>query len=301
MNEFDFSFRDIVECANDVIIVTKAYPIDEPGPEIVYVNKAFTDLTGYTPEDVVGKSPRILQSEGTDGETKDQVRQALEQRNSVRVTIKNYSKFGEEYWLDLSILPLKDSQGSVTHFVAIQRDVTEQQNIQSQLEIASRTDPLTGLLNRRAFDDITKTELSRSKRSYTSYSVLMLDVDEFKKINDGYGHLAGDAVLTSVARTLESNLRSHEKVARIGGDEFCVFLPDTDQTAAIDIAEKLRQVISSNAIPTGHADISITVSIGVSEVEDIDFDYTDIFKRADKNLYMAKKTGRNRIFSSLCA
>jgi len=95
MNEYDFNFEDIVEFAKDVILVTKAYPIDKPGPEIVYVNKAFTELTGYTQEDVVGKNPRILQSKGTDEETKKIIRQGLEQQKPVRVTIKNYSKSGE--------------------------------------------------------------------------------------------------------------------------------------------------------------------------------------------------------------
>jgi PAS domain S-box-containing protein len=91
----------------------------------VYVNKAFTELTGYTSEEVLGKTPRILQSNGTDEESKKIIRQGLEQKTPTRVTIKNYSKTGEEYWLDLSIHPLKNSQGIVTHFVAIERDVTE--------------------------------------------------------------------------------------------------------------------------------------------------------------------------------
>ena len=128
MKTFDFDFQQIVDAANDVIIVTKSDPIDPPGPEIVYVNKAFTDLTGYAPDEVMGKTPRLLQSSGTDVDTKRAIKQALQKQQPVRVTIRNYAKSGREYWLDVSILPLRDESGEVTHFAAIERDVTEQKN-----------------------------------------------------------------------------------------------------------------------------------------------------------------------------
>ena len=195
MQEYDFDFKDIVEYAKDIIIVTKADLIEEPGPEIIYVNKAFTELTGYTPEDVIGKNPRILQSAGTDPDTRQRIRDGLENKVPVRVTIKNYSKTGEAYWLDLSILPLKNSDGEVTHFVAIERDVSHQKRVEEKLKVLTRTDPLTGLLNRRAFDELSASELSRFKRTNESYSLLMLDIDHFKLINDQYGHVAGDLVI----------------------------------------------------------------------------------------------------------
>jgi len=295
MEDLDFSFQDIVEYAQDVILVTKAHPIDEPGPEIVYANKAFEELTGYSQSEVIGKTPRLLQSSGTDDEAKRKIRQGLKQQLPVRVTIRNYSKFGKEYWLDLSILPLRNDQSVVTHFVAIQRDVTEEIRLRHQLETLSRTDSLTGLLNRRVFDEIVEDEFYRYKRSQVVYSLLMLDIDHFKLINDEYGHSTGDSVLESISSSLESNLRSHDKVARIGGEEFCVVLPDTDKKQAYDAAEKLRAIISKNAIPSGRNDITVTVSIGVSEVVYTDSDYMDVFRRADKQLYIAKESGRNRV------
>ena len=295
MKEFDFDFKDIVECAKDVILVTKSHPIDKPGPEIVYVNRAFTELTGYSREEVLGKNPRILQSTGTDEEAKRLIRQGLEQQVPVRVTIKNYSKAGKEYWLDLSILPLTNPEGVVTHFVAIERDVTEQINLQRQLELLSRTDPLTGLLNRRAFDEIAENELSRFRRSREVYSLLMLDIDHFKQINDTYGHSSGDIAIQSVARSCQSTLRSHDKAARIGGEEFCVLLPYTNKQAAYEIAERLRRVVSEISVSTMNGDISMTISVGLSEVDDADTDHTQIFNRADDNLYKAKKAGRNRV------
>jgi diguanylate cyclase (GGDEF)-like protein/PAS domain S-box-containing protein len=296
MNEFDFKFKDIVEYARDVVIVTKAFPIDEPGPEIVYVNKAFTELTGYTQSDVIGKNPRILQSSETSEETKKIIRQGLEKKIPVRATIKNYSKAGEEYWLDLSILPLKNSQGVVTHFVSIERDVTEQKNIENKLEVLSRTDPLTGLLNRRAFDESLANELSRFKRNGEVYSLLMLDIDHFKLINDQYGHSTGDAAIQNITQSCQSNLRLHDKMGRLGGEEFCVLLPYTDKKIAYTIAEKIREIVSNVSIKTKNTeDVSLTISIGVSEVRNTDVDHAAALKRADDNLYKAKKAGRNRV------
>ena len=149
MPSFDFDFKDIIDEANDVIVVTKAFPITAPGPEIVYVNNAFTELTGYSSDEAIGGDPRMLQSTGTDPETRKIVRTALQKQEPVRVAIKNYSKSGEGYWLEMSILPLKNKAGEVTHFVAIERDVTESKELEFKLDRLSRHDPLSGLLNRR--------------------------------------------------------------------------------------------------------------------------------------------------------
>lgn len=295
MKEFDFNFRDIVEFANDVIIVTKSDDIDNPGPEIVYVNEAFTKLSGYTAEEVLGKNPRILQSEETDGETKKIIRKGLEQKVPIRVTIKNQSKSGRGYWLDLSIHPLKNPQGVITHFVAIERDVTEQKGVEEKLEVLSRTDPLTGLINRRTFDEILDNELPHFHRSGEVFSLLMLDIDHFKKINDDFGHLVGDTAIQTISLACESNLRMYDRMARVGGEEFCVLLPATNKESALVIAEKIREIVSNTPIKTCNGDILATMSIGISEVENSDTDHTKIIKRADDNLYKAKKTGRNKV------
>ena len=207
MNTFDFSFQQIVDAAKDVVIVTKADPIDPPGPEIVYVNKAFTELTGYTPDEVIGKTPRLLQSTGTAADSKRAIREALQNHQPVRVTIKNYAKSGREYWLDVSILALRNAAGEVTHFAAIERDVTEQKELEHQLETLSRTDPLTGLLNRRSLEDYLAKEYSRFKRHGTKFSALLLDIDHFKSINDRYGHSSGDRVLKMLADSCTASLR----------------------------------------------------------------------------------------------
>ena len=297
MKDFDFEFKDIVEAAKDVVIVTKADLIDEPGPEIIYVNQAFTELTGYSKEEVIGKTPRILQSKGTSEETKKLIRKGLEDKVSVRVTIKNYSKTGKEYWLDLSITPLFNDQGEATHIVSIQRDVTEYIYTQNKLEELSRTDPLTGLINRRVFDEMAEKEFYRYQNQNIHYSLLALDIDYFKRINDKYGHLTGDYVLASFSTLCEKNIRSQDKIARIGGEEFCIILPATDKVGAIEVAEKLRRAISNARFKQDEHEIAVTVSIGVSQVKMSDYDYVAMLKRADENLYRAKHQGRNQVYS----
>ena len=121
----DYSLEDVVKFANDIVIVTEAHPVDEPGPRIVYVNKAFTELTGFTPEEVIGKTPRILQGPDSHPETRAEIRAALEKKEPIRTLIVNYSKSGRKYWLDMNIIPLKNSKGEVTHFAAIERDLTD--------------------------------------------------------------------------------------------------------------------------------------------------------------------------------
>ena len=201
MSEFDFNFKDIIDEAHDVIVVTKATPISTPGPEIVYVNKAFTELTGYSFDEAVGNDPRMLQAADVDPETKAKVRRALRKQEPVRVTLKNYSKSGEGYWLEMNILPLKDVDGNVTHYAAIERDVTESKELEFKLDQLSRHDPLSGLLNRRAFDEAIELELSRFFKTENVFSVLALDLDHFKSINDKYGHQAGDRVIQKMSET----------------------------------------------------------------------------------------------------
>jgi PAS domain S-box-containing protein len=132
--DMDFSLEDVVRFANDIVIITEAFPLDEPGPKIVYVNKAFTRLTGYTREEVLGKSLRILQEPESDSDKKAKIRAALEKREPVRTTIVNYSKSGKAYWLDINIIPLKNKRGEVTHFAAIERDLTEIKEAEKEIK-----------------------------------------------------------------------------------------------------------------------------------------------------------------------
>ena len=152
------------------------------------------------------------------------------------------------------------------------------------------TDPLTGLKNRRAFDNRLQTELAVVKRRGTPLSLLMLDVDHFKQINDSFGHDAGDTVLVTIAQALSNSARLVDAVARVGGEEFAVILPNTHAQAAQEVAERMRIAVAQSsdlAQPT-------TISIGVATLQDQE-DANSLYARADAALYTAKKTGRNRV------
>tara|TARA_B100000963_G_scaffold356909_1_gene378007 strand:- start:439 stop:1104 length:666 start_codon:yes stop_codon:yes gene_type:complete len=219
----------------------------------------------------------------------------LEKKEAVRVTLRNYTKLGKEYWIDLSILPLRDNNGNVTHFASIQRDITEQKNLERKLQVLCRTDPLTTAANRRAFNEILSQEFSRFKRSQKEYALIMIDIDHFKSVNDEYGHAVGDQVLIEVTERCKDNLRYHDIVARLGGEEFCVLLPYTNAKYAEGIAERLRGKIESMPIISEGSRITVTVSVGISLVCSDDSDGHDAMQRADQKLLEAKKNGRNQV------
>jgi len=295
MSDSDFDFSAIVQHAKDIVIVTKAHPLNDPGPEIVYVNEAFIEKTGYTAKEVIGKTPRILQRDGTNRDDLKKIRQALEKQEPVRVTLRNFSKKGNEYWVDLSILPLPDKNGKISHFAAIQRDITDYKKLEQDLQILCRTDPLTTAANRRAFNEIISQEFSRFKRSQKEYSLVMIDLDHFKSINDQHGHGAGDRVLIEVTERCKDNLRVHDIIARLGGEEFCILLPYTNLEQAHKVAERLRQKIEVMPIISDGNRIKVTVSVGISLVSEGDSDGHDAIERADKKLLEAKSMGRNRV------
>lgn len=156
------------------------------------------------------------------------------------------------------------------------------------------TDPLTGLYNRSTLSAIFDRESVLAKRKNSTFSVLMLDIDHFKKVNDTYGHAVGDEVLKIFSSCLTHTLRGSDAIFRTGGEEFVVILSETDRHVAAGLAERLRRVIEQTNIKTGTDDLHITTSIGVAEF-DQDADTEVLLKRADEALYLAKKTGRNQV------
>lgn len=161
------------------------------------------------------------------------------------------------------------------------------------------TDQLTKLKNRRAFDEHFDIIFKTARRHSRTFSLALLDIDHFKKVNDTYGHHLGDFVLGEISKRIEKNIRETDILARIGGDEFAVLMPETDKIAAISIFERLKKGITFNAlIRPGYEDaLRITVSMGVASFPDDAWNKEDLFKQADKALYLAKQKVRNKIDS----
>ncbi|MCG7200214.1 GGDEF domain-containing protein [Marinobacter pelagius] len=168
--------------------------------------------------------------------------------------------------------------------------------LQDELSEMARVDPLTGIYNRRAFDECCDIEFSRAQRSGTSFAIIMCDLDHFKRVNDEHGHHIGDEVLRRFAAILKDRIRQHDVVARFGGEEFVLLLPDNNTEQGLQVAEQLRAITAATQI-TIDGDISLTLSasFGVAHYCAGDSDWSAVLHRADNALYAAKKEGRNRV------
>jgi diguanylate cyclase (GGDEF)-like protein/PAS domain S-box-containing protein len=290
-----FSFAQIVGTANDIIIVTDAV-LDPPGPTILYVNDAFTRITGFQAHEAIGRSPRMLQGPGTSRATLDSIAASLRAGESASHTVLNYAKNGSPYWLDMRIVPLLDDMGRVYQFVAIERDITLQKRHLNELEYLADRDTLTGIPNRRALLRSMNAELRNwRERPGTGPCLAYIDVDYFKTINDQHGHAIGDAVLFGFADRLIENARRMDIVGRLGGDEFAVFMPAVTLPEAAGISERLRGAIAAEPFETPAGPVRVSVSVGVSEAEPHNCDLSDLLKRADLAMYTAKQSGRDRV------
>ncbi|HXQ53889.1 MAG TPA: diguanylate cyclase [Stellaceae bacterium] len=295
MSPARIDFEGIVNKANDIIMVM-AVGEDGSGARIVYVNEAFTRLTGYAAEEVVGKSPRLLQAPETSQDTIREVSAALHSGRSIRCRLLNRGKDGERHWLEASIVPLPAGEGHVTHFAAIERDVTAEMEHEQALEVLASTDPLTKLANRRRFVEVMEREFGRARRTGKPLSLVALDLDHFKRVNDTWGHDVGDRVLVAFANMVHDAVRAYDCVARIGGEEFSVMLPDTDRADALQIAQRICKLVAAEPlILVGDCAIAITCSGGLTSLADRDETAASLMLRADRALYFAKSNGRNRV------
>ncbi len=199
-----------------------------------------------------------------------------------------------------TIIPLKDSRGQVEQICLIIYDATEVatnrlhiQSANAELKHLSRTDGLTGLLNRKTWETELTTEFKRYKRHKHPTSLIMFDIDHFKNINDQYGHPAGDEVIRQTASETLKCMRDTDIVGRYGGEEFSIILIQTNANGAYIVAERVRKIIESIIVPYETANIKLTVSLGIKELDNQINDPTQWIDHADKALYSAKKKGRN--------
>jgi len=292
---FNELFTSLIETTNDVVIITDARCLDEGGPRIVYVNRAFEELMGYRADEVLGHSPRLLNGPDTDSHTRSRIRKALREGASLRTEILKYSKSGQPRWLDMNLMPLKDGTGAITHFACIERDLTRYKKMQRQLAQMAMFDSLTGALSRPALFQHADKEFNRAKRYHRPLSVIMLDIDHFKRINDQYGHQAGDNVLEIFVEACEEITRETDLLGRIGGEEFVLLLPDTPLNSAYYLAERLRERINKYPYLAADMLIEVTASLGVAELQDGDDSFKALLHRVDEALYDAKHSGRNRV------
>ena len=288
-------FEQIVHNANDIVVVTKAEQLRNGGPEIIYVNKAFSTLTKFSEEEALGNTPRMLQGPKTSSEMREKIYQHLCKGEQVVDEIYNYDKHGKEYWIELNIVPLKNSYGKVTHFAAIERNITERKDHEQNLTEMAMTDTLTGLANRRSFYSKAKLALYEVIKQKSSFFLAVIDIDYFKKVNDTYGHDMGDEVLVKIARLMNNNIRETDILGRVGGEEFALILKNVTKENGIKRLDTIRHSIESISIilSTGES-LSLSVSIGCTDIIPESKNIDEMIKQADIALYQAKEEGRNR-------
>lgn len=203
---------------------------------------------------------------------------------------------------NITFSPLSSVNGTIEHVCLLIYDVTDTassrrklEQANAQLEQLSRTDRLTGLLNRGTWESLLANEFERYRRYQGDCCVIMFDIDHFKHVNDTYGHQPGDDVLRVISSLLQDNLRQTDIAGRYGGEEFGVILPETDLAGALTFAERIRSAVEKTSVDTNAGAINVTISLGVSVLTDETPDYLTWLTHADKALYQSKEGGRNRV------
>jgi len=283
---------------NDVVLITDAGSAEAGGPRIVYVNDAFVRVTGYERAQAIGRSPRFLQGKNTQSAELARISHALKVGQAVRVELINYTFEGQEFWVDLDIVPVANAEGLCVNYIGIQRDITEKKKAQALFEQLAHHDALTGLANRRLLGDRLKQTLAACARQSVYCGLLVIDLDNFKCMNDTFGHAQGDALLVEVANRLTACVRDVDTVARLGGDEFVVLIQSLGNDAAEaasnaeTVARKILNRLSQN-FNVEDASYHLTASLGIALFNNAALPMDALFKQSDLAMYQAKEAGRN--------
>ena len=267
---------------------------------VEYLNPCAEFMTGWASEEAEGEHVREvfdLMDEVTKRVHTNPIEKCLEVENIVGMGEQSVliSRDGTEYAIEGTASPIRDELGRLLGGVLVFSDVTEQRNFAKEIKYQAAHDALTDAYNRQSFEDLVETAFSNKGKGTNPDSVLYIDLDRFKLVNDTCGHAAGDLVLQKVVEILNDNVRSTDVVARIGGDEFAILLYNCPQDRAFTIAQSICNEVSSHRFNTGDCTHRIGASIGLVPIEDHWDNYVGVLQAADSACYVAKESGRNRV------
>jgi diguanylate cyclase (GGDEF)-like protein/PAS domain S-box-containing protein len=267
--------------------------------KIKTINEAAMNIFGYSSDEAVGQTMDILIPERFRARHPHYVRQFHDSEEITRpmenrIEITGRRKDGSEFMAEVAIA--KVDAGTDLELAAFVRDVSEHMRLMDELHLRASTDPLTGLYNRRHMFEAAAKELNRAMRFGHPASVVLIDLDDFKGINDTFGHLIGDKVLREVSSVCQHQIRQSDIIARWGGEEFLLLLPETDGVGAMRFAERLQEGLKRIQKDAPELEARrVTASIGIAAHRDEDDSFEAMVRRADEAMYTAKNTGKNKI------
>jgi diguanylate cyclase (GGDEF)-like protein/PAS domain S-box-containing protein len=277
----------VFSVSNDGVIIT------DVENNIIEVNPAFTELTGYAHDEVIGKSPRLLSSGKQGAEFYEDMWKILNKNGHWEGELWSRRKDGVAFLEKLSIYTLKDAQDKVVNRIGVFSDITQMRAEQETVAHHAQHDFLTNLPNRMLFRDRFKQQLARCRRNKRKFAVLYIDLDRFKLVNDTLGHQMGDQLLIAVAGRLKSQVREIDTVSRLGGDEFAILVSEvTSHNDVTNLAEKILVALSLPYIIDGHT-INSSGSLGIAVYPDDGADMDTILNKADASMYKVKRSSSN--------
>jgi diguanylate cyclase (GGDEF)-like protein/PAS domain S-box-containing protein len=278
----------VIESSFEGIVIT------DENVRIEFVNPAFTQLTGYTREEVIGRTPQILSSGRHDAQFYQRMWQSLKNHGYWRGEIWNRRKSGELYLELLTITAISDDNNRVTHYAALFTDITQDRHNEEQIRQLAYYDALTGVPNRRLLEDRLDHAIRHAHRTGLLLAVIFIDLDEFKKVNDSLGHSVGDELLLQFTNRVRGCLREDDTLARLGGDEFIVLLPEMANTEhVLAVADRIIDTGSRPYEVQGHT-LNVGCSLGISLYPDDGKTVGELINGADVAMYRSKRDGRNR-------
>ncbi len=314
LRQSERQYRELVESARSVVLRWS------PEGLIIYINEYGEELFGYGREEIIGRhvvNTITPETESTSRDLTVLMDDILKNTDQYRLNVnENMKKSGERVWLLWTNRPVFDESGNLVEVLSIGNDITQQRKaeeglkqayqllqeqhadivaLQEELQELAVRDPLTRVFNRRYLEETLGREVSRCERESQPLSIVMLDVDFFKGINDRYGHQAGDAVLQGLASFLVSRTRAEDVVCRYGGEEFIVVLPGSTLQHATERAEEWRAAFETKVFYFLEQEIHLTISLGVSTLQRRGTPWSELITVADSALYLAKNKGRNRV------
>lgn len=267
--------------------------ITTPDASIIYVNNAYCRNVGYGHEELLGQNPRLLKSGKTPKETYRSLWEALTAGRGWQGELINRRKNGSEYIEQITISPISNESGQVSHYLAVQEDISDRRAAEEHIRHLAEHDALTGLPNRVLLDDRLEQAIKNAARNQERLALMFLDLDNFKQVNDLQGHHKGDQLLKMVAHRLLETVRASDTVARLGGDEFVLLAPGSSETEAKLLAAKVVQALSAPYPQENGVELNVSVSIGISLYPEHGQTAEVLTMCADIAMYQAKESGRD--------